>query len=41
MTVGNTNGLDMALRMFTERGDYILAEEYTFATAIVGTLSNM
>jgi aromatic amino acid aminotransferase I / 2-aminoadipate transaminase len=33
LTVGNTSALDMAYRMFTERGDYILAEEYTFTTA--------
>lgn len=26
--------MDMALRMFTQRGDYILSEEYAFATAI-------
>ena len=34
MTVGNTSALDMALRMFTTRGDYILAETYTFCTAV-------
>ncbi|KAF2084019.1 PLP-dependent transferase [Saccharata proteae CBS 121410] len=34
MTVGSTSALDMAFRMFTERGDYILSEEYTFATAV-------
>ena len=32
--VGSTSYTDMAYRMFTERGDYILAEEYTFATAV-------
>ncbi|KAF7519277.1 hypothetical protein PCG10_010139 [Penicillium crustosum] len=34
MTVGNTSALDMALRMFTQPGDYVLSDEYTFATAI-------
>ncbi|KAI9835695.1 MAG: hypothetical protein M1819_001872 [Sarea resinae] len=34
MTVGSTSGLDMAYRMFTNRGDFILSEKYTFATAI-------
>ena len=34
MTIGNTSAVDMAYRMFTSRGDFILAEEYTFATAI-------
>ncbi|KAI9720010.1 MAG: hypothetical protein M1812_003136 [Candelaria pacifica] len=34
LSVGNTSAMDMALRMFTQRGDYILAEEYAFATAI-------
>lgn len=34
LTVGNTSALDQAYRMFTERGDYILAEEYTFTTAV-------
>jgi aromatic amino acid aminotransferase I len=34
LTVGNTSALDIAYRMFTERGDYILAEEYTFTTAV-------
>ena len=34
MTVGSTSSLDMAFRMFCERGDYILSEEYTFATAV-------
>ena len=33
-TVGSTSGLDMAYRMLTERGDFILAEEYTFSTAM-------
>ena len=34
MTVGSTSALDMTLRMFTTRGDYIISEEYTFATAV-------
>ena len=34
MTAGSTSALDMAYRMFTTRGDYILSEEYTFATAV-------
>ncbi|QDS67717.1 hypothetical protein FKW77_005735 [Venturia effusa] len=34
MTIGSTSGLDMALRMFCERGDWIMSEEYTFATAV-------
>ncbi|TKA78114.1 hypothetical protein B0A49_01798 [Cryomyces minteri] len=34
MTIGSTSALDMALRMFTQRGDFILSEEYTFATAV-------
>ncbi|KFY86639.1 hypothetical protein V500_07502 [Pseudogymnoascus sp. VKM F-4518 (FW-2643)] len=34
MTIGNTSALDMALRMFARPGDYILSEEYTFATAV-------
>lgn len=34
MSVGSTSATDMALRMFTQRGDYILSEEYTFATAV-------
>lgn len=33
MTIGNTSALDMALQMFTKRGDYVLADEFTFATA--------
>ncbi|MCJ1378163.1 Aromatic/aminoadipate aminotransferase 1 [Xylographa soralifera] len=33
-TVGSTSALDMAYRMFTTRGEYILSEEYTFATAV-------
>ncbi|KAK9447306.1 pyridoxal phosphate-dependent transferase [Limtongia smithiae] len=34
MTVGNTQGLDAALRLLTTRGDTILAEEYTFSSAM-------
>ena len=34
MSIGSTSALDMALRMFTARGDYIISEEYTFATAV-------
>lgn len=34
LTVGSTQALDMALRIFCERGDYIISEEYTFATAV-------
>lgn len=34
MSVGSTSALDMALRLFCERGDFILSEEYTFATAV-------
>jgi len=34
MTVGSTSALDMAIRLFCEAGDYIISEEYTFATAV-------
>lgn len=34
MTVGSTSALDMSLRILCERGDYIVSEEYTFATAV-------
>ncbi|THZ33193.1 putative aromatic aminotransferase Aro8 [Aureobasidium pullulans] len=34
MTIGSTSGLDVALRMFVERGDVVLTEDYTFATAV-------
>ncbi len=34
MTVGSTSALEMAYRMFCERGDYVLGEEYTFASAV-------
>ncbi|KAJ5584362.1 uncharacterized protein N7459_004162, partial [Penicillium hispanicum] len=33
LDVGSTYAWDIALRVFTERGDYILMEEYTFASA--------
>lgn len=34
MTCGSTSGLEIALRMFTERGHYVITEEYTFSSAI-------
>lgn len=34
LTVGTTSALDNAYRMFCKRGDYILAEEYTFSSAV-------
>ncbi|KAL1585930.1 hypothetical protein WHR41_04998 [Cladosporium halotolerans] len=34
MTVGSTSAIDMGLRMFTKRGDWILSEEFTFPTAV-------
>lgn len=34
LTVGSTSATEMAYRMFCERGDFILAEEYTFASAV-------
>jgi aromatic amino acid aminotransferase I / 2-aminoadipate transaminase len=34
LTAGSTAALDIALRMFTERGHYVITEEYTFSTAI-------
>jgi aromatic amino acid aminotransferase I len=34
LTVGSTVALEMAFRMFCTRGDYMLTEEYTFATAV-------
>lgn len=34
MTIGSTSALDMVFRMFCERGDYVLAEEYTFSAAV-------
>ncbi len=33
MNTGSTSALDMAYRMFVNRGDCILTEEYTFSTA--------
>ncbi|KAL9598926.1 MAG: hypothetical protein Q9219_004192 [cf. Caloplaca sp. 3 TL-2023] len=34
LSVGSTSALDMALRMFTNRGDMLLTEEYSFCSAI-------
>lgn len=34
MTVGSTSAIDMGLRMFCHRGDWILSEEFTFPTAV-------
>ncbi|KAH6607124.1 PLP-dependent transferase [Trichoderma cornu-damae] len=34
MTIGNTSAFDMCLRMLTEPGDCVLADKYTFSTAI-------
>jgi aromatic amino acid aminotransferase I len=34
MSIGSTSALDMALRMFCTRGDYMISEEYTFASAV-------
>ncbi|GME65904.1 aromatic amino acid aminotransferase [Neofusicoccum parvum] len=34
MTIGNTSALDMTLRMFTRSGDFVLSDDYTFATAV-------
>ena len=34
LTGGNTSAFDIALHMFAERRDYILAEEYTYLTAV-------
>jgi aromatic amino acid aminotransferase I / 2-aminoadipate transaminase len=34
LTSGTTSALEIALRMFTERGDYVITEEYTFSSAI-------
>lgn len=38
LTVGSTSALDIAYRMFCERGDYVLGEEYTFASAVEAAL---
>lgn len=34
MTIGNTSALDIAFRMFTMPGQYIMMEEYTFSSAM-------
>ncbi|KAL8842561.1 MAG: hypothetical protein Q9170_000515 [Blastenia crenularia] len=34
LSVGSTSALDLALRMFTTRGDYLMTEEYSFCSAI-------
>lgn len=34
MSIGNTSALDIALRMFAERGDYVLSDDYTFSSAV-------
>ncbi|KAI1921415.1 Aromatic/aminoadipate aminotransferase 1 [Ophidiomyces ophidiicola] len=34
LSAGNTASWDMVLRMFCERGDYILTEEYSFSSAL-------
>lgn len=34
LTVGSTSALDHAFRMLCERGDFVLSEEYTFASAV-------
>lgn len=34
MSAGSTSALDISLRMFLERGHYVITEEYTFSTAI-------
>ncbi len=34
LSVGSTSALDQTYRMFCERGDYVLSEEYTFASAV-------
>ncbi|KAK6582378.1 hypothetical protein PZA11_004786 [Diplocarpon coronariae] len=34
LTVGSTSATDMAFRMFCERGDVILSEDYAFASAV-------
>lgn len=38
MSIGSTSGFDFALRMFTKPGDFILAEDYTFAAAVEAAL---
>lgn len=34
LSAGSTNALEQAYRMFVERGDYILAEDYSFSSAV-------
>ncbi|KAL6690741.1 pyridoxal phosphate-dependent transferase [Trichoderma pleuroticola] len=34
MTIGNTSAFDMCLRMLTEPGDCILADKYTYSSAV-------
>ncbi|KAI9735656.1 MAG: Aromatic/aminoadipate aminotransferase 1 [Cirrosporium novae-zelandiae] len=34
LTVGSTSSLDMALRIFTQRGDHVLVESYAFSSAL-------
>lgn len=34
LSVGSTSAFDMALRMFTTRGDYLMTEEYSFCSAL-------
>ncbi|KAL8776794.1 MAG: hypothetical protein Q9213_008131 [Squamulea squamosa] len=34
LTVGSTSALEMALRTFSSRGDYMMTEEYSFCTAL-------
>jgi aromatic amino acid aminotransferase I len=34
MTAGSTSALDIAIRMFIEKGQYVITEEYTFSSAI-------
>lgn len=34
LSVGSTSALDMAFRMFTNRGDYLMTEEYSFCSAL-------
>ncbi|KIV89894.1 hypothetical protein PV10_07254 [Exophiala mesophila] len=34
MTAGSTSALDISLRMFVEKGHYVITEEYSFSSAI-------
>ncbi|KAI4090535.1 MAG: hypothetical protein LQ344_004676 [Seirophora lacunosa] len=34
LTIGSTSALDMALRMFAVRGDFVMTEEYSFCSAL-------